>query len=297
MNRIKTNKILVPIDFSDISENAIVHAGVLAALNNGELLFLHVQKKRELIDIILPALNQDSIKPLTDSLSLRLQKLAAREEKNTGVKITSDVVAGNITSEIVKVAEKNNVDLIVMGTRGKDSVNDLFMGSNSYRALTKSQVPILTVQETRGNSSYKNILIPIDTSAHSRQKVDSAIYLAKKCGANLHVVCLIGKGEEDQTYKMEVILKQIHKFAKENNVHCEGVIENSVNRAETTLSYAQKVHADLIVIMTDQHAEFSSIVLGTYAHQLINESKIPVLCIPPEVHPENIPSDSLGGMW
>ena len=96
---------------------------------------------------------------------------------------------------------------------------------------------------------------------------------------------------------MEVIMGQIEKLAKGKNVRCTTEIQTSANRAITTLTYAEKIKADLIMIMTDQHAEFSSIILGTYAHQLINESKVPVLCIPPESHPENMSSDNLGGMW
>ena len=49
--------------------------------------------------------------------------------------------------------------------------------------------------------------------------------------------------------------------------------------------------------MSDQDAGFSRFILGSYAHQLINDSLIPVLSIPPEIHEENIGTDSIGGLW
>ena len=49
--------------------------------------------------------------------------------------------------------------------------------------------------------------------------------------------------------------------------------------------------------MSDQSAEFSRFILGSYAHQLINDSLIPVLAVPPEVHNENLEQDSFGGLW
>jgi nucleotide-binding universal stress UspA family protein len=297
MNKIKTNKILVPIDFSDTALKAIMHAGFIAKLTKGELIFLHVQKKKELVDIIFPALNKGNIKMVTEFLMKKLEKLATQVRRTYEIKVTSLVVSGNVTSEIVKASEKNKVGLIIMGTRGKDSTNDLFMGSNSYRALTKSSIPIMTVHSKMQKSWYDKILIPIDTSYHTRQKVDSAIYLAEKFGSQLHVIGLIGNGEVDYKYKMEVILGQIKKLAREKGVTCITKIQASVNRAKTTLTYSDKIQASLVIVMTDQHAEFSSIVLGTYAHQLINESKVPVICIPPEEHSENFPMDSLGGMW
>jgi nucleotide-binding universal stress UspA family protein len=96
---------------------------------------------------------------------------------------------------------------------------------------------------------------------------------------------------------MHVILPQIKKMADTKKLKCTTEIEQTINRAEKTLLYAKKVEADLIIIMSDQRAEFSSWILGSYAHQLINNSHIPVLSIPPEVHPENMEQDSIGGMW
>ncbi len=50
-----------------------------------------------------------------------------------------------------------------------------------------------------------------------------------------------------------------------------------------TLQFATKENADVIISMTDQETEFKSSILGNYIHQLINNSKIPVFCLQPEV--------------
>jgi len=255
-----------------------------------------VHKKRDVLDFI-SAEHEAADVLVTNFVSKRLEELAEKIREEEGLTVSTLIYTGNITTEIMEVVERNKIDLIIMGTRGRDSDNNKFMGSNAYRVITKSTIPVIAVHSSYAKPAYDNILIPIDTSEHSRQKVDSAVYLAKKLNAQLSVIGLIGKGEETYTYKMEVIMGQIQKLAKDKNVHCVTEIQTSLNRAGTTLTHAEKIHADLIMIMTDQHAEFSSIILGTYAHQLINESKVPVLCIPPETHPENIPPDNLGGMW
>ena len=56
MNKVKTNKILIPVDFSKTSLYAIKYAAFTAKLTKGEVILLHVQKKSDLIDIIMPAL-------------------------------------------------------------------------------------------------------------------------------------------------------------------------------------------------------------------------------------------------
>ena len=296
MKLIKTNKILIPIDFSDTSLEAIKHACLILKYSSGEIILLHVHKKRDVLDFISPEHEANDVL-VTNFVSKKLEELAQKIRKEDGLTVSTLISSGNITTEVMNVVERNKIDLIIMGTRGRDSDNNRFMGSNAYRVITKSRIPVIAVHTSYAKPVYENILIPIDTSEHSRQKVDSAIYFAKKLNSQLSVIGLIGKGEETYTYKMEVIMGQIQKLAKDKNVTCVTEIQTSVNRAITTLTYCEKINADLIMIMTDQHAEFSSIILGTYAHQLINESKVPVLCIPPEIHTENIPPDNLGGMW
>ncbi|HXD94436.1 MAG TPA: universal stress protein, partial [Bacteroidia bacterium] len=284
------------LDFSDISLEAIKHACLILKYTSGEIILLHVHKKRDVLDFIAPE-NEVSDVLVTNFVSKKLEELAEKIRKENNLIVSARVSVGNITGEIMKIVELDDISLIIMGTRGRDTDNNRFIGSNAYRVITKSKIPVIAVHSSYAKPAYENILIPIDTSEHSRQKVDSAIYLAKKLNSQLSVIGLIGKGEETYTYKMEVIMGQIQKLAKDKNVNCVTEIQTSVNRAVSTLTYCETINADLIIIMTDQHAEFSSIILGTYAHQLINESKVPVLCIPPETHPENIPPDNLGGMW
>lgn len=294
---IKTNKILIPIDFSNIAQRALRHGAFIAQRSKGELVLLHVQKKRDLLDVILPAFKTKSTSKVKEFLQEKLEKLAEAVRKEYNVRVKPIVAIGNIASEIAQTAEKEGADLIIMGTQGGDSTNDFFLGSNAYRVLTKSAIPVMTVRSDTPRMGYENILLPIDSSAHSRQKVNSALQIADKFSSGLHVLGLLGIHEENYEYKLRVILPQIQKMAKASKLACTAAIEQAVNRAEKTLAYAKKVKADLIIIMADQHAELSSLMLGTYAHQLINNSKIPVLSIPPEVHPENLEMDSIGGMW
>ncbi|HWY38127.1 MAG TPA: universal stress protein [Bacteroidia bacterium] len=297
MITIQTNKILIPIDFSLTSTRAIKHGASIARLTKGELILLHVQKKTDLVDIILPAYRLNSTTILTDYLEKKLEKLAVIIRKQYEIAVTCLVSMGNITSEIVNIAEEYKVGMIIMGTQGKDSTNDLFLGSNSYRVITKSTVPIMTIRSEVPKMGYSNILLPIDSSVHSRQKVNSAIKIANTFAAHLHVLGLLGKHEDNYEYKLKVILPQIQKMAHAEKLVCKAEIEKASNRAEKTLAYAKKIKADMIIIMSDEKTELSGLILGTYAHQLINNASIPVLCIPPEIHPENMEMDSIGGMW
>ncbi len=297
MITLNTKKILIPIDFSETSMRAIKHGAFIARLTKGELILLHVQEKSELLDIILPAISMKDVSTITKFLEEKLDKLAADVSKEYGIRVVPIISMGNITSEIVEMAKENKAGMIVMGTQGSDSSNDLFLGSNSYRTLTKSDIPVMTVRTDAPKLGYANILLPVDTSRHSRQKVVSALQLADKFASHVHVLGILDEDDEKHEYKLKVILPQIKKMAEEHKLGCTTEIRKARKRAEETLKCAEAVKSDLIVCMRDETTEFPGSILGTYAHSLLNESKVPVLCIPPEVHPENMEQDSIGGMW
>jgi len=297
MINLNTTKILIPVDFSLISIRAINHGAFLAKLTKGELLLLHVQKKAELLDIIIPALKLKDISVITDYIEEKLKDMAEGISKEFGIVVKPITSMGNVTSEIVKTAKRLNAGMIIMGTQGGDSGNDLFLGSNSYRLLTKSSIPVMTIRTISPKLGYKNIVLPIDLSEHSRQKVNIAMELAAKFGAHLHLLGLLSKNDTQHKFKLEVILPQIEKLAKAKKVVCTTDIKATPNKAKTTLTYAKNKKADLIITMSDQNAEFSRFILGSYAHQLINDSLIPVLSIPPEIHNENIETSGIGGLW
>ena len=281
MINLNTNKILIPIDFSQVSKRAINHGAHLAQLTKGELILLHVQKRADLIDIIIPALKLKDASIITTYLQDKLKELSGEISKKYKIPVIPIVSMGGITSEITRIAKKMKVGMIIMGTQGGDSENDLFLGSNSYRLLTKSSVPVMTVRTVSPNNGYSKILLPIDLSEHSRQKVIMALQLALKFKAELYIIGLLNKNEEQDRFKLEVVLSQIEKMAKVKKLACNGIIKTTPNKAKTTLTYAKNKRADLIITMSDQNAEFSRFILGSYVHQLINDSLIPVLSIPP----------------
>lgn len=283
MINLKTKKIIVPYDFSKTAENAVEHAAFIAAFTKGELYLAFVQKKNDLLNMLLPSLNIKKPSTISDLLSEKLTADAALIAKKYGVKVTPIFSSGNITTELINLCNEVDASLLVMGTQGGDSNNDLFMGSNTYRTLTKSELPILTVRSAAAKKGYSNIVLPIDLSAHTRQKVNVAIQLAKLFTAHIHIIGLYNEDEKTDKFKLEVYIKQIEKECEKGKVSLSSEISKTDNKVKKTLSFSKKVNADIIISMTDQDSEFKSVLLGNYIHQLINNSKIPVLCLQPEL--------------
>lgn len=283
MINLKTKKIIVPFDFSKTAENAVKHAAFIAAFTKGELILVYVQKKNDLFNMILPELNIKKPSVVSGFLAEKLAKEALRVENTYGVKARSFFSTGSVASELVNISSEMDADLIVMGTQGEDSDSSLFVGNNTYRTLAKSELPILTVRTSPIKKGYSAILLPIDLSSHTRQKVNIAVQMAKLFTAHIYVLALYNGSEKTDKYKLEVYVNQIEKECQKNKVSVTSLIDKTDNKVKRILLYAKKIDSDIIISMTDQDSEFKTVLLGNYIHQLINNSKIPVLCIKPEI--------------
>ncbi len=294
MIKLNTDRILIPVDFSETASLAIKHGAFMAGYLKGELILAHIIKTSVHLDILLPVLKLDDISVLTTAVEEKLENMAIEIRKEYGIKVNTVVSTGKVSFEIGKIAEEYNVGLIIMGTEGYSAIGEFLVGSNAYRVLSRSKIPVMTVRKEADKFGYRSIVLPIDSSEHSRQKVNATIDFASKFSAKLHILGVLGNEEKNFEPKMRVIIKQVEELAETQGLSHDSRIEFAQNRAHQTLKYAKSINADMVVTMTDQNAEMSGLVLGTYAHQLVNHSKIPIISFPPQINDENIPMSFAG---
>jgi nucleotide-binding universal stress UspA family protein len=297
MIHLKTNKIIITTDFSETSLLAIKHGAFLAQFTKGEIYLLHIITKHwEKFNVFEPSISLENVEKASNAVEKKLEELAGDIRKEYGINITTVVNSGNPTTEIVKFAKEIKADLIVMGTHGYSAWEDLTIGSNALKVITKSPCPVLTMSQFASNLGYHKIILPIDTSEHTRHKVVLAIELAKQFTSQIYAIGLLSGDEGSKKPAMEVMLHQVETAATKAGIVCKTELhENVKNRAIETVNFCEKVDGDLIAIMTDQDSEISGFFLGNYALQVIHHSKVPVLSIKPEEHPENVSFNILAG--
>jgi nucleotide-binding universal stress UspA family protein len=282
MKAFDIKKILIPIDFSETSMLAIEHAGFTAQLFKAELVLLHVVEKHwEQFSIVAPELIVSPPSDLMNAIEKKLGEVATTIRSKYGVKSTTVLTTGNIFNEILSISKEQSVDLVVMGTHGISGFVEFFIGSNTFKMVTQSDCPIISVQVHSNRLGFKEILLPIDDSAHSRQKVNHAIVLAKHFASKIHILGLADSDDETERKKFEIKLDQIEEYIKKCDLPYSRKTVDGKNQAKTSYDYAKSINADLIVIMTDQDENITGRLMGTYAQQIINHSKIPVLTIQP----------------
>ena len=144
------DKILLPTDGSKNSEKAIQHAINIAKNDNSEIVILNVVDSAYLTG--LP--EEDIITKSEMILQEESRKVLDHDEeiiKNMDVEGIDDIqltpmtVEGNAADIILKVSEKENIDLIVIASSGKHMLDRILLGSVTEKTVRHSKVPILVI--------------------------------------------------------------------------------------------------------------------------------------------------------
>jgi nucleotide-binding universal stress UspA family protein len=276
-------KILIPVDFSNTSLLAIRHGAYMGQHTKAGVYLLHVVNAHYVSqNMFLPSVTLDQ-SLIEKKAAERLSELAKEITAEYGVTIQIIIKVGAPSTEVTKVAKEIGASIIVMGTHGYSPLEELVIGSTALKVITKSHCPTMAMRNEAAHSGYKNIVLPIDNTVNSRQKVHFAIEFARKFGATVHAIGLLGTDEGQDKPAMELILHQIQVLAKEKNAKLETeILSNVSNRANATVKYVEKNNGDLLIIMTDQDAELSGFFLGPYSQQVIHLARVPVIAIKPQ---------------
>jgi nucleotide-binding universal stress UspA family protein len=170
-----------------------------------------------------------------------------------------------------------------MGTHGVSGFEEFFIGSNAFRVVTEATCPVLSVQKHSIKPGFNRILLPIDSSSSSLEKVRYAAEIAKKYNSTILILGILSVADDDAAAKLEIRLEQVEEFLDKKDVNFESSVVEGENLASISLKQAKKLKADLICIMTEQEENLTGLFLGPYAQQVVNHSKIPVLSIKPLV--------------
>jgi len=149
MNEIK--KILIPIDFSEHSLNALEYAKVLAEKFNAELILLNVVEPVVFtVDLTMGQVNIPSIEnELFQKSEEEMKKIVDSLKDKFNVRGVLRI--GKPYAEIIEFARDEKVDLIVIGSHGHTGVEQFFFGSTAEKVIRKATCPVLIIQPRAKN--------------------------------------------------------------------------------------------------------------------------------------------------
>ena len=273
------SELLVCVDFSKSSINALNYAVVLANKLGYDIMMVWVNKP-ESYDSLIAYDNQNLKLEIKNRFEELIKTYAPKLKKGT---IKYKLRKGKIYQEIVNQAKYDDAQMIVAGTHGVSGFEEYWIGSNAYKIVTYSPCPVITVrQDFKIKETISKIVLPIDSTLETRQKVPFTAQLAKPFDAEIHILALYSSSLKSIKNRVNSYVQQVAKYLDEENISYKIESIEASNITNSTIDYAVNINADLISIMTEQETSTSNIWLGNYAQQMVNHSPIPVISVHPK---------------
>ena len=277
-------KILVPTDFSANAKHALRIAAQIAAKCKARIGVLHTNTAIAYAPV-LPEYEfsgvynmQDYYDMAADEFRHIKQELTA-EPKLAKLDIDTRIEEGLLFSSIRRVAEEDEADLIVMGTKGASGALEFFVGSNTEKVIRTSVCPVLAIPENSGEFNPKTVVL---ASTLGKDQEIAFYYLAdwqKHWPFKVKVLYLNNPEAFGSKKQIDEVAAAFAERAGLQKVHTYINI-NTFNEEAAILQFAQQEEADLIVMATHQRKGLSHLLFGSLAENTANHSNIPVLSVP-----------------
>jgi len=287
-------KILVPVDFSEITNSVIRLAKRIAEANDSEVILFHTVSPAfyipypesisvEIIDLKL----LEDIERKTKSEAE--EKLKGLIEALKPVKSRYIVEVGDAREAILDVEEKEDVDLVIMASHSKGLVEKVLIGSTAEKVARHSIKPIL-ILKGKEIETPRNIVVAYDFSETSEKALHFTIELFK--AFKPHITLLHIEEDIDLPIVEEVKERVLKKYSEEKKkylgdlaqkIASEGievslVIRKDRDPAESIVKYVREnEHMDLLVIGSKGLSGLKRIILGSTSSDVFRKVEKPVL--------------------
>lgn len=265
--------ILCPVDFSEISREALRYAGLLAGCGRSRLVVAYADRYEPPPYFTAARLaeleeeHREALRGFGDSLRAFVQETLGSQTVPTETRLLEAYPADGIRD----LAAREAAQLIVMGTHGRGGWNRLAMGSVAERVLRESPVPVLTVRNA-APLKLQNVLVAVDDSALARR----ALHLASEVAGCFHAaLTVLHVKEAGSRTPIESLCEWIEP---ERRQRCQ--IKEAVRHGEAAkeiVSQAAEMACDLLVVGGQRHRFFEGRVLGTTTVRVVRHAPCPVL--------------------
>jgi nucleotide-binding universal stress UspA family protein len=309
MKKLSIQNIVVPVDFSKVSIQAIKTASWLAGRFAASVHLAHVRQFDYAGDFVAPA---PPIVPFSFMPYERDGERSVANELNAFAREygVSSAICHLFSDappfdQICRLAQKIPADLIVMPTHGYTGLKHVFLGSTAERVVQHSPCPVLVVRpgkaksETGRTPTPHTILVPVDFSGCSRGGLRYAIGFANEFGARiilLHATYLgyIYSSEGTALYDIPALQKAARKNAERQMRQLVRSVNFGGAKFETAFTdgspvldicaFAKDHNVDLIIISTHGLTGLEHILIGSIAEHVVRRTHCSVLVVPS--HPQ-----------
>lgn len=284
-------KILVPLDGSELAELALPYAKELAAAFGSEVVLVYVD---EPADSQYHHMHQLYIEEVAEQMGKAVKKVSPL------------ILYGEPAEEIVGYAEKNDVGLVVMTSHGRTGITAWATGSIASKLLQAATVPLLLIRAVKPKRKVQRkvlldrILLPLDGSEPGEAAVPYIGELMTRLDSEVILFGVVSAGQHIRTIGgLDYILypeQQLEMFKKEARGYLNQVYRRLKRRKGTVrvdlrvtdkagdiareiINYAEEKRVNLIAISSHGHSGIARWIFGSIANRVLQASSMPVLIV------------------
>jgi len=280
--------IIVPLDFSADSLKGLELALLIAKHSAVKIQLVYVQKKTD-----IPSVSEEEYRSAEKNLKKIIDNYTGVLPKES--QLTYIIKKGKVYQEIVSQAQAYPESIIVASTHGASGFEELFIGSNAYRVVCATTKPVITIRQQPVPQKIKKIVLPIDISIESRQKVIFTGMLAEIFGAEIHVLVVTQSKSKKVISRLNAYSAQVCNYLKSKNIKYKTA--SLIDKAPITsiIDYIEKEKADMVSIINESGESITDLIIGGEAQQMISKSTVPVLTIRAKPHTIKESFSTFGG--
>ncbi len=267
-------KIIVPIDFSDCSKNALRNAIPLAERLHMELVVYH--------SLVIPvgfsegvvSAIEVSLESMENTAREDIEKLMAEFPEMDKVNHNYEVQYGSLHDNLSKMTEEMDVAFVVMGSHGASGLKKVFLGSNAYNVMKDLNCPVITIPEDQDLSKMKHIAFAMD--CHDIPNHDilvTVVDLARAFFAELHLVH-IDNNQVEQKRQMEVA-RSLDKYLKSISHKFHFIHNEEVEKGLEKFSNTHRI--DLLMLVAKHHGFIDRLRHGSHTRRLMLDMPMPLM--------------------
>jgi nucleotide-binding universal stress UspA family protein len=268
--------ILVAIDFSEASFNAISYAAFIANALDTQLTLVHAYTNTSAFDERAKGQLYDSLEELEAANEKLLKKEIERIARKFTVKINTIVLRGNPVEVINEVAEKNNPEMIIMGMKGKGESNSI-LGSTTVSMIDETSIPLLIIPRSALYQTVDSITLASD---FKNEKLLSHFPILEELITTFNpFIQILNVQKENSELTAEVIAGKMSKdliWDKYN--HSFNIMERD-DVEEGIFRFLRKHPTDILVMVARQRGFLNKMFEPSHTKKMTDQTKIPLLVL------------------
>lgn len=270
-------RILIPTDFSKISYNALKVACELAKKTDATLYLMHT------IDLPI-AYNQTGSSAETSpegflylgAIKKRFAKLL-KDKMFEQVRVMQIFEFSSSFDNLNDIAEKNEIDLILVGTSGASGSKEFISGSNAEMIVKMAKCPVLSVKMNQKELNFENIVFASDFKAEIKNAFYEVKKIAEIFNSKLHLLYVNTPVNFHPNHKIEVLLNE---FVKNNAIeNCTLNVYSDYTEEEGIYNFAKSKNIDVVALGTHARKGLGQMLRGNLAVNLVNHIEQAVISV------------------